>query len=130
MREPRDKRGRWACFKCSPEQYARLQSLNSHTTCRSLSEYLRDTALKRPVRVNYRNQSLDELHFEMIRLKNELNQVGADSRDAVRHLLTFDRVPEVKTWLLANEKFLATLLERTEEIRLRLIEIYQLCSQQ
>src|SRR5207302_1418170 len=44
----------------------------SSSTCRKLSEYVRDVLLNKPIIIKQRNQSLDDFMTEMIKLRNEL----------------------------------------------------------
>lgn len=52
--------------------------------------------LKKPVTINYRNQSADEILSAMRQLKKELNDVGNNFNQAVHKLHTLDTVPEIK----------------------------------
>lgn len=108
------------------------REINSHlekTTCQNRSDYVRRVLLKKPVTLNYRNQSLDEILEEMIRLKTALQAIGDNFNQAVRQLHTLDTTPEVRTWLLLNENRLASLLRTTEEIKVRMNQIYERWSQ-
>jgi MobC-like protein len=57
------------------EERELLQSLFEESTCRSVSEYLRNTCLRKPVTIRYRNQSVDELLILLIQIKKELIEI-------------------------------------------------------
>jgi len=99
------------------------------TTCRQLSDYARTILLRKPVTVKYRNQSADELLSELIQLKNELHAIGANYNQAIHKLHTLDELPEVKIWLLINEKTKHAFIQKADEINLRMHQIYTTWSQ-
>jgi len=59
-------RSKWLHLRLSLKKYETVQRQFSKTTCRKISEYARQRLLSKPVTVNYRNQSLDELMRELI----------------------------------------------------------------
>lgn len=122
-------RKKWLHIRLNDEEYSAIRANHQKTTCNELSDYARRVLLKKPVTVNYRNQSGDELLAEMIRLKNELSAIGNNFNQAVHRLHTLDTVPQVKIWLSANEILKASFLKKTEEIRARMNQIYELWSQ-
>ncbi|HUC80951.1 MAG TPA: hypothetical protein VMR70_08545 [Flavisolibacter sp.] len=122
-------RKKWLHIRLNEEEYSAIRAHHQKTTSKELSDYARKVLLKKPVTVNYRNQSGDELLAEMIRLKNELSAIGNNFNQAVHRLHTLDTVPQVKIWLAANENLKASFLKKTEEIRLRMNQIYEVWSQ-
>ena len=66
---------------------------------------------------------------EMIRLKNELNAIGNNFNQAVHKLHTLDKSPEIKNWLIQNEVLKNSFLQKAEEIRICMLEIYKQWSQ-
>lgn len=63
-------------IRLSQQEWDKVKSLSSNTTCRNVSEYARLLLLDKPVRVFYRNQSLDNFEQMMIRLLGELDEFG------------------------------------------------------
>ena len=112
-----------------PEEFERLQRHYKSTTCRKLSEYARKVLLNKPVVVNYRNQSADEILAEMIQLKAELNALGNNFNQAVKKLHTLEKISEFRTWLLLNEVSKQAFLKKVEEIKLRMNQLYETWSQ-
>ena len=85
--------------------------------------------LQKPVIVKYRNGSADDILSEMIRLKNELNAIGNNFNQAVHRLHTFDKIPEIKLWLLQTEMLRQTFMKKVEEIRVKMTQIQELRAQ-
>ncbi len=116
-------------IRLKPEEFERLQRHYKSTTCRKLSEYARKILLNKPVVVNYRNQSADEILAEMIQLKAELSALGNNFNQAVKKLHTLDQIPEFRTWVLLNEASKQSFLKKVEEIKLRMNQLYETWSQ-
>lgn len=125
----REVRTKWLHIRLNATEHKIIQGLHQKTTCKELSDYARSVLLRKPVIVNHRNQSADEILAEMIRLKNELHAIGNNFNQFVHKLHTLDTIPQVKIWLAINENLKATLLAKTEEIKSRMNEIYEQWSQ-
>jgi len=119
----------WISFRVKPEEYDKIHKLFQQTTCRKLSEYTRKVLLKKPVVFKYRNQSADAFLTEMILLKNELSAIGNNFNQAVKRLHTLDHYSQMRSWLLLYDSTHRSLLNKTEEIKERLNQIYELWSQ-
>ena len=119
----------WISFRVKPEEYDNIYKLFQQTTCRKLSEYTRKVLLKKPVVFKFRNQSADDFLTEMILLKNELNAIGNNFNQAVNRLHTLDHYSQMKSWLLLYDSTHRSFLNKTEEIKERLNQIYELWSQ-
>jgi predicted metalloprotease with PDZ domain len=114
---------KWLHIRLKEEDYNRINNKFSKSTCRKLSEYARRVLLDKVLTVNQRNQSLDDFMTEMIRLRNELNAIGNNFNHAVKKLHTLNRLTEFKTWLILNENNQKILLEKVEEIKLKINQI-------
>lgn len=112
-----------------PEEFERLQRHYKSTTCRKLSQYSRKILLNKPVVVNYRNQSVDEILAEMIQLKVELSALGNNFNQAVKKLHTLDQIPEFRAWVLLNEASKQSFLKKVEEIKIKMNKLYETWSQ-
>lgn len=125
-----NKKKGWISFRVKPEEYDKIhQHLNS-TKHRKLSEYARKVLLNKPVVVKYRNQTADEFLSAMIPLKNELNSIGKNFNQAVKKLHTLNQISEFKIWLIMHEPDIKTGLQKIEEIKTKLIQIYEQWSQE
>ena len=116
----------WISFRVKPKEYDTIHGQFSKTTCRKLSEYIRNVLLQKPVVIKYRNESADQFLAEMILLKNELNAIGNNYNQSVKRLHTMERIPEVKNWLQNDQVFRENFLKKTEQIRERMDQIYRL----
>jgi hypothetical protein len=125
----REVRNKWLHIRLNGTEFRAINSHYKKTTCKELSDYARKVLLRKPVTINHRNQSADEILAEMIRLKNELHAIGNNFNQAVHKLHTLDTSPQVKLWLLMNENLKTALLSKTEEIKVRMNEIYEQWSQ-
>jgi hypothetical protein len=117
-------------IRFTEKEFELIQYKFKNTTCRRLSDYLRILIMGKPLRVTYRNQSADELLLAMIALKNELNAIGNNFNQSVRHLYSLTTTEEIKTWLLLNESTRQAFMNKAEEIKLKLQQLYELWSQE
>lgn len=110
-------RSKWLHLRLSPKEYETVQRQFSKTTCRKISEYARKRLLSKPVTVNYRNQSLDELMRELIALRNELNGIGNNFNQAVKKLNTLSMIRQFQDWITAYENDRQKLVIHTGKIK-------------
>ena len=120
-----NKKKGWISFRVKPEEYDRIHELLSKTTHRKLSEYARKVLLNKPVVVKYRNESAAEVLSAMIKFKNELNPIGNNFNQAVKKLHTLNQVSEFKIWLIMYEPDIKIGLQKIEEIKVKLNQIYE-----
>lgn len=106
-----------------------LDALYKKSTCRQLSEYIRDVLLQKPVTIKYRNKSLDEILSAFIKMKKELNAVGNNFNQAVHKLHTLDRIPEFRSWIQSQENTWQTLVKTLTEMKERMDQIFRQWSQ-
>ncbi|CAI2768599.1 plasmid mobilization protein [Flavobacterium collinsii] len=116
MEKENSNRTRIVGLRFTPAEYARIERKWKATTCRKLSEYIRKYLFDRPITTNYRNQSLDEFMFEIIRLRTELKALGNNFNQAVKKLHTLQQIPEFKTWIVNHELDRRVLFNKVEEI--------------
>lgn len=116
MQKENSNRTRIVGLRLTPAEYARIERKWKATTCRKLSEYIRKYLLNKPITTNYRNQSLDEFMFEIIRLRTELKALGNNFNQAVKKLHTLQQIPEFKTWIITHELECRILFNKVEEI--------------
>lgn len=129
MSETRQIRDRWLTIRLNEDEYSIVEGFYKNTTSNSLSEYARDILLRKPVIVTYRNASADAFLSAMAQLKNELNAIGNNYNQAVKRLHTLDKVHEIKTWLTMNESVKDAFMKKTDEIKLRMTQLYEQWSQ-
>jgi hypothetical protein len=129
MKKAKQIRTGWLTIRLNEDEQKKLEKFFSQTTSNSLSEYARDVLLKEPVNIFYRNQTADEFLAEMILLKNELNAIGKNFNQVVHKLHTLDHVPEIKAWAILNETSKKNFLNKVEEIKEKMNQIYEQWSQ-
>ena len=116
MEKENSNRTRIVGLRFTPAEYARIERKWKATTCRKLSEYIRKYLFNKPITTNYRNQSLYEFMFEIIRLRAELKALGNNFNQAVKKLHTLQQIPEFKTWIINHELERRLLFNKVEEI--------------
>ena len=115
----------WISFRVKPAEYTIIYQYFEASTCQKLSEYARLVLLNKPIVVNYRNQSADEILSAMYALKKELTIIGSNFNQAVHKLHSIKNVPEVEMWAMMNEAAKQNLLHKIEEIRIRMTQLYE-----
>lgn len=116
MEKKNSNRTRIVGLRFTPAEYARIERKWKATTCRKLSEYIRKYLFDKPITTNYRNQSLDEFMFEIIRLRTELKALGNNFNQTVKKLHTLQQIAEFKTWIITHEQERRILFNKVEEI--------------
>lgn len=125
MKKPEnEKRKHWLKIRVNETEVAHLKSLQTRTTQRTLSNYVRKVALQKPVIVTYRNQSVDDFLKEMLALRKELAVIGNNFHQAVQQLHLLDRIPEFRTWLVQYDGAQKDLVGKIDDIRLRMNQLY------
>ncbi len=80
--------------------------------------------------IKYRNQSADDFLSAIIPLINELNAIGNNFNQAVKKLHTLNQIPEFKIWLMSYEEDRKKLLQKTDEIKIKVNQIFERWSQE
>jgi hypothetical protein len=125
-----NKKKGWISFRVKPEEYDKIHELLNKTTHRKLSEYARKVLLNKPVVVKYRNEAAHAFLTDMIPIKNELNSIGKNLNQAVKKLHTLNQISEFKIWLIMYEPDIKIGLQKIEEIKAKLNQIYERWSQE
>ncbi|MEI6949647.1 plasmid mobilization relaxosome protein MobC [Paraflavisolibacter sp. H34] len=130
MKEEKVTRNQWLHIRLSLEEFQKIQSYQSHTTCRGLSEYARKKLLGKPIIGTYRNQSEDEIMAELAGLHKEVTLLEKSFTSAVKRLQSLSDLPGVKAWLVLNEAGKEVLFKKVEEIKSCMHKIYDLWLQE
>ena len=69
-------RSRWLHLRLRPEEHQKLMRKYQATTCRKLSEFVRNCLFEKPITVLQRNASLDNALLELTNLREELRAIG------------------------------------------------------
>src|SRR5258708_16665163 len=119
-------RSKWLHLRVSPEEYQKLQKSFEGTTCRKLSEYMRNLVFQKPNTVYFRNRSADEFLDIAIKLKEELNRIGNNLNQVVKRINTFLDEKELSSLLFSLEINRKIMLQKMEEIKNKMNQIFQL----
>src|SRR3954468_10071947 len=125
MSDTKNNLSKWLHIRLKEEDYNKINGKFSKSTCRKLSEYARRVLLDKVITVNQRNQSLDDFMTEMIRLRNELNSIGNNFNETVKKLHTLNQISKFKIWLIMHKPDIKNGLQKIEEIKAKLIQIYE-----
>jgi hypothetical protein len=117
MNEKNSNRTRVVTMRLTAKEYRTIESKFKTTTCRKLSEYLRNVLLEKKITVFTRNKSLDDFMAELILLRNELNAVGNNFNQVVKRLHVCQSLAELKIWLMVNESAKESVLKKIDEIK-------------
>lgn len=130
MQQDTERYTRKITIRLKPNEFKQVEAKQKATTCNKLSEYVRHLVLGEPVTITYRNKGADELLQEMLHLKSELNAIGNNFNQAVHKLHTLDTIPEIKAWAKLNEITKQAVLDKIEQVRIRMNQLYNLWSHQ
>ena len=129
-RKKKPNRSRKVTIRLSQEEYDFLLSKCKDTTSRQLSEYLRDILNKGPITVRHRNQSADDFLPIAIQLKNELNSIGKNFNQVTRLLHQMEPKMISKSQLENIEACQFSLMQKVDELKMTMQQIYMLWSQE
>ncbi|MFI2744499.1 plasmid mobilization protein [Zhouia sp. PK063] len=116
MKEHQAHRTRWVNVRFTPQEYQKLAKAYQKTTCRTLSRYIRDCLLQRPVVTTYRNASLDAVMEEVGQLKDELHRLGVNYNQVVKTLHQLPGSAGHSAWIATHQKQEVGLLEHLAKI--------------
>ena len=123
-KEEKEVRKHFVKTRMNDAELNQLTILQQKTTERDISSYLRKVSLQKPVTVKYRNQSADDFLKQMLELKKELNGIGNNFNQAVHKLHLLDKIPEFRVWIQQHEGLQKVLVNKVEEIKLRINQLY------
>jgi len=112
-------------IRMNDDELNQVKKKQQQTTERSLSEYIRNVCMQKPVIVKYRNQSADDFLKQMLELKKELNGIGNNFNQAVHKLHLLDKIPEFRIWIQQYDGLQKVLVSKVEEIKLRMNQLYE-----
>lgn len=123
MNEKKTKRTEVVNFRLSEKELTDLKQKWQKSSCRKLSDYLRRMVFGKPMVINYRNRSLDDLMTEAMVLRKELNAIGVNFNQAVHRLHTLDHLPQMQQWLTSFEGDKQQLFGKIDDIVLQIEKI-------
>lgn len=117
MKEQNKNRTKWLHIRLKPEEFELLHKGFSRSTCPKLSDFARKNLLQKPIVMKYRNESLDELMTELIRLRTDLNAIGNNFNQSVKRLHTLNQITEFKHWIICFEVDKKVLFNSIDQIK-------------
>jgi hypothetical protein len=130
MSEKNSNRVRVVTMRLTTKEYSIIEAKFKTTTCRKLSEYMRNVLLEKKITVFTRNKSMDDVMTELILLRNELNAIGNNFNQVVKRLHVLQSSAELKMWLMVNESAKESVLKKIDEIKLRINQFSDKWSQE
>jgi hypothetical protein len=118
MSERNANRVRMVSIRLTIEEYDKVEAKFKTTTCRKLSEYMRNVLLEKKITVFTRNKSMDDFMAELIKLRSDLNAVGNNFNQVVKKLHVLPSSTELKVWIMVNESAKECVLKKIDEIKL------------
>ncbi len=86
MENEEENRLRKVTTRFKPNEFKVLDTRFKKTRFLKLSEYIRCVLLEKPITVNYRDKSMDDMLEELALLRKELNAIGNNLNQAVRQI--------------------------------------------
>lgn len=123
MSDSKNKRTKRVHVRFTDAEFSRIENQFKRSTCRQLSEYVRNVLLSKPIHIRHRNASLDDAMTELIALRTALNAIGNNFNQSVKKLHTLTDVSDIHTWLLMNENSKKILLQQVAEIKAKIHQI-------
>jgi hypothetical protein len=130
MIDKNSNRVRVVTMRLTTKEYSMIEAKFNTTTCRKLSEYMRNVLLEKKITVFTRNKSIDDFMAELILLRNELNAIGNNFNQVVKRLHVSQSSAELKIWLMVNETAKESVLKKIEEIKSRINQFSDKWSQE
>jgi hypothetical protein len=107
-------------IRLTPQEYEQLHNLFKKTTCRKLSDYVRNLLFHGKVTILTRDQSMDAFMAELILLKSELNAVGNNFNQAVKKLNALQQFPELKIWVMTHTQMANDVVKKVDSIKINI----------
>ena len=95
------------------------------STCRSKAQYVRELIFNRPIRIFYRNQSLDDLIEEIVILNRETNTLKNDLSTTLERLYRLKDETKFKESLQGTELKIASLHKKMDEVKNQMEKIVE-----
>ncbi|MXN91688.1 plasmid mobilization relaxosome protein MobC [Flavobacterium sp. Sd200] len=100
MMEPKDnaQRSHWLHLRLRAEEHEKLMRKFKATTCRKVSEYVRNCLFEKPITMLHRNASLDQGLQELSLLREELRAIGQNLNQVTYRVNANPAVTQDKGW--------------------------------
>lgn len=99
MEKEDENRLRKLTTRFKPSEFLLIDSRFKKTRFRKMSEYIRCVLLEKPITVNYRDKSMDDMLEELSLLRRELGAIGNNLNQAVRQINAAHGSADNRLWL-------------------------------
>ena len=113
----------WCNIRLTEDEFNLLHSKLKSTTCRKISDYVRNVLFNKPITTRQRNQSLDDLMGVLILYRTDLNILGNNFNQVVKKLNSIPPSPEYLSWLPVAEEMQQQLLHKIGSIQERIDQL-------
>jgi hypothetical protein len=110
-------------------EYVEIEKKYKKSTCRSLSEYIRNIIIHNPITIRYRDQSLEDLIEEIVLLNDHMKQVKETGYQVLKKMQGDQEISQCKLLLREFQDTIVHLNKRIEEIKLQIEKIVEKWSQ-
>ncbi len=117
MKEKDTNKTKWLHTRLTEDEYNKLQSQFKKTTCRKLSQYIRNKLFDKHLTVLYRNKSLDDFMTELMPLKKSLYALSNNFNQAVRKLNSMKQTDHPENWIISYELTRRNVEKQVDEIK-------------
>ena len=119
MKQNRTKR---LTIRFTESEYELLEKAFKKSTCRQMVAYARKLLGAKPVTILYRNQSLDQLMNELIKIRKELNALGNNFNQIVKKINSVNDQSLSQIWLPYAQTLQKELIERVRKVQEKIDE--------
>jgi MobC-like protein len=109
-------RSHWLHIRLRTEEHEKLMKKFKATTCRKVSEYVRNCLFEKPITTLHRNASLDQGLQELSLLREELRAIGQNLNQVTYRVNANPAVASDKTWQGAFLSARSSLVMKIEEL--------------
>ena len=106
----------WLNIRLTEAEHRHMMQAFSRTTDKKLSSYARKLLLGKPVKIIYKDATLDAFVQEMVVLRKELNGIGNNFNQLIKRIHSVWQTPEQLLLLKYSEKMQAQLVEKASQI--------------
>ncbi|PHK32418.1 hypothetical protein VF13_38790 [Nostoc linckia z16] len=116
MKRVSNNRIKWVHLRLSPAEHKIILHKRANSTCRNLSQYLRNVLLDRPIVTTYRNLSQDDMIQQIVILNQELNAIGNNLNQVTKRLHTL-QPSEAQSWGMQFSAQAEAILKHIAEVK-------------
>lgn len=106
---------KWIHLRLSETEHRLLIKRCTYSTCRNLSQYMREVIFERPIISTYRNRSQDDMIQQLAMLNRELSAIGNNLNQVTKKLYTLQPAEE-RFWVVQFK-------DQGEALMLKIMEV-------